>query len=238
MYKMSVIGHFLFTLITKLTKKTQTGQCLLFSDDSKITSLLKVIGITLDKKCSGEVTKKAECTCATNFRWYLNLKRKSILRCFDTNCTCSTLNDGPTRMSPLARFCVLTLASCLQCMHGGYTWSACLHRMMTTSRQSATSCGKPKPPSHMICIGKILQAKNSSPCNLGWQCRQMCLSATPLKGQTFLSVADMSEMSSRHVGGILLCRPIFQLSASCRYHQFPDTLSYMHVGISAVLVCG
>ena len=32
--------------------------------------------------------------------------------------------------------------------------------------------------------------------DLGWQCWQMCLSATPLKRQTFLSVADMSEMSS------------------------------------------
>ena len=31
---------------------------------------------------------------------------------------------------------------------------------------------------------------------LGWQCRQMCLSAAPIKRQTFLSVADMSEMSS------------------------------------------
>jgi hypothetical protein len=51
---------------------------------------------------------------------------------------------------------------------------------------------------------------------LGWQCRQMCLSATPLKRQTFLSVTDMSEMSSRHVGDILLCRPIFLLLASCR----------------------
>jgi hypothetical protein len=26
---------------------------------------------------------------------------------------------------------------------------------------------------------------------LGWQCRQMCLSATPLKRQTFLFVADV-----------------------------------------------
>jgi len=51
---------------------------------------------------------------------------------------------------------------------------------------------------------------------LGWQCRQMCLSAAPVKRQTFLSVADMSEMSSRHVGYILFCRPIFQLSVSCR----------------------
>ena len=164
------------------------------------------------------------------------MKRKSILRHFDTNCTCSTLDDGRTRMSPLARFCVLTLASCLQCKHGGCTWGACLCRMMTTSRQSATSCRKPKPPSHVICIGQIPQAKNSSPCNLGWQCRQMCLSATHLKRQTFLSVADMSEMSSRHVGDILLCRPTFQLSESCWYHHFPDTLSYMHIGISVVLV--
>ena len=56
---------------------------------------------------------------------------------------------------------------------------------------------------------------------LGWQCRQMCLSTTPLKRQTFLSVADMSEMSSRHVGDILLCRPIFWLSVSCRRLSFP-----------------
>jgi hypothetical protein len=56
---------------------------------------------------------------------------------------------------------------------------------------------------------------------LGWQCRQMCLSATPLKRQTFLSVADMSEMSSRHVGDILLCRPFFWLSASCRRDLLP-----------------
>ena len=31
----------------------------------------------------------------------------------------------------------------------------------------------------------------------------MCLSATPLKRQTFLSVTDMSEMSSRHFGGMV-----------------------------------
>jgi hypothetical protein len=59
------------------------------------------------------------------------------------------------------------------------------------------------------------------PEHLGWQCRQMCLSATPLKRQTFLSVADMSEMSSRHVGDILLCRPFFLLSASCRRDLLP-----------------
>ena len=56
---------------------------------------------------------------------------------------------------------------------------------------------------------------------LGWQCRQMCLSATPLKRQTFLSVADMSEMSSRHAGDILLCRPICRLSASCWWDLLP-----------------
>jgi len=66
---------------------------------------------------------------------------------------------------------------------------------------------------------------------LGWHCRQMCLSATPLKRQTFLSVADMSEMLSRHVGDILLSRPIFRLSASCRETFIPDTLSYIDVGI-------
>ncbi len=60
---------------------------------------------------------------------------------------------------------------------------------------------------------------------LGWQCRQMCLSATPLKRQTFLSVADMSEMSSRHVGD-MSARPV------------ADTLSYMYIGISRVLVHG
>ena len=38
--------------------------------------------------------------------------------------------------------------------------------------------------------------------HLGRQCRQMCLSAAPIKRQTFLSVADMSEMSSRHFGDI------------------------------------
>jgi hypothetical protein len=57
--------------------------------------------------------------------------------------------------------------------------------------------------------------------HLGWQCRQMCLPATPLKRQTFLPVADMSEMSSRHVGDILLCRPFFWLSASCLVLSFP-----------------
>ncbi len=56
---------------------------------------------------------------------------------------------------------------------------------------------------------------------LGWQCRDLCLSAPPLKRQTFLSVSDMSTMSSRHVGNILLCRPIFRLSMSCRWDLLP-----------------
>jgi len=59
----------------------------------------------------------------------------------------------------------------------------------------------------------------------------MCLSATPLKRQTFLSVADMSEMSSQHVGNILLCRPIFLLSV-VSVRPIADTHSYMDVGIS------
>ncbi len=51
---------------------------------------------------------------------------------------------------------------------------------------------------------------------LGWQCRDLCLWAPPPKQQTFLSVANMSGMLARHIGDILLCRPIFWLSASCR----------------------
>jgi hypothetical protein len=51
---------------------------------------------------------------------------------------------------------------------------------------------------------------------LGWQCWDLCLLAPPLKQQTFLSVANMSTMSARHVGNILLCRPIFRLLTSCQ----------------------
>ena len=66
-------------------------------------------------------------------------------------------------------------------------------------------------------IHKDLMTQPLDHLHLGWQCRQMCLlSATSLKQQTFLSVVGMLEMSSRHVGDILLCRPIFWLSASCR----------------------
>ena len=66
-----------------------------------------------------------------------------------------------------------------------------------------------------------LNVNLAAPRNLGWQCRQMCLSVTPLKRQTFLSVVDMSEMSSRHVDDILLCRPFFWLSPSCRRDLLP-----------------
>ena len=62
---------------------------------------------------------------------------------------------------------------------------------------------------------------------LGWQCRQLCLSATPLKRQTFLSVAHVptrrrhSVMSANFSAvGVVSVRPI------------ADTHSYMYVGIS------
>ena len=45
--------------------------------------------------------------------------------------------------------------------------------------------------------------------SLGWQCRDLCLSATPPKQQTFVSVTNMSTMSGRQVGNILLSQPIF-----------------------------
>ena len=44
---------------------------------------------------------------------------------------------------------------------------------------------------------------------LGWQYWDLCLSATPPKRQTFVSVADMSTMLARQVGDILLSQPIF-----------------------------
>ncbi len=61
--------------------------------------------------------------------------------------------------------------------------------------------------------------------HLGWKCRDLCLLAPPPKRQRFLSVADMSRMSARHVSDILLCRPIFWLSVLCQgiflYTHFP-----------------
>ncbi len=51
---------------------------------------------------------------------------------------------------------------------------------------------------------------------LGWQCRDLCLSATPPKRQTFVSVADMSRHVGQQVGDILLSRPIFLPTKFCR----------------------
>jgi hypothetical protein len=73
--------------------------------------------------------------------------------------------------------------------------------------------GHPTTPT--ILSACLLQAQAQTQ-ELGWQCRDLCLSAPPLKRQTFLSVADMSTMSAQHVGDILLCRPICRLSALCR----------------------
>jgi hypothetical protein len=57
----------------------------------------------------------------------------------------------------------------------------------------------------------------------------LCLSATPPKQQTFVSVADMSTMLARHVGNILLNRSFFAgkvMAGNC----IPNTLSYVYVG--------
>jgi hypothetical protein len=51
---------------------------------------------------------------------------------------------------------------------------------------------------------------------LGWQYQDLCLSATPPKRQTFVSVANMLTMSAQQVGDILLSRHFFLLSALCR----------------------
>ena len=65
------------------------------------------------------------------------------------------------------------------------------------------------------------QSSRTSSFSLWYHEIHWCLSDTPLKWLTFLFVADMSEMSSRHVGDILLCRPSFWLSASCRWDLLP-----------------
>jgi hypothetical protein len=56
---------------------------------------------------------------------------------------------------------------------------------------------------------------------LGWQCRDLCLSATPPKRQTFVSVADMSQ----HVGPTRRRHSVksafFRLSGSCRGRLLP-----------------
>ncbi len=66
-----------------------------------------------------------------------------------------------------------------------------------------------------LCKTYGIKRKPTSVKNLGWQCRDLCLSALPPKWQTFSSVADMSQMSAQLVGNILLCRPIFWLSVLC-----------------------
>ena len=62
-----------------------------------------------------------------------------------------------------------------------------------------------------LCIALL---SNSCRPSLGWQCRDLCLSATPPKQQTFVSVADMSTMPAQHVGDILLSWP-FLPTKSC-----------------------
>ena len=63
------------------------------------------------------------------------------------------------------------------------------------------------------------------PCHCPWMAMSAnVLSATPLKRQTFLSVVNMLEMS-QHVGNILICRPIFRLSESCRWDLLPTHTS-------------
>ena len=72
---------------------------------------------------------------------------------------------------------------------------------------------------------------------LGWQCRQMCLSATPLKRQTFLSVADVGNVIPirwRHSVMSAIILAVDVVSA----RPVADTLSYMYIGISRVLVRG
>ncbi len=54
---------------------------------------------------------------------------------------------------------------------------------------------------------------------LGWQCWDLCLSATPPKRQTFVSVANMLTMSAQHVGNIIRSRPFFR--QSCVGESYP-----------------
>ena len=55
--------------------------------------------------------------------------------------------------------------------------------------------GMARNQEHLTCDCLILKNLGYK-FELGWQCRQMCLLSTPLKRQTFLSLTDMSEMSS------------------------------------------
>ena len=65
---------------------------------------------------------------------------------------------------------------------------------------------------------------------LGWQYWDLCLSATPPKRQTFVSVADMSTMLARHVGGILLSQPFLAVGVVSG-ETVAHTHSCMYVGI-------
>jgi hypothetical protein len=73
---------------------------------------------------------------------------------------------------------------------------------------------------------------------LGWQCRDLCLSATPPKQQTFVSVADMS----RHVGPTRRRHSVksafFSAVGVVSGETVANTLPYMYVGISTTEVGG
>ena len=74
----------------------------------------------------------------------------------------------------------------------------------------------------------LATADTSAPPCLGWQCRGLCLSATPPKRHTFVSVADMPTMSGRQAGNILLSRPIF-CRQNCVRESYPRH-TFLRVG--------
>jgi hypothetical protein len=96
-----------------------------------------------------------------------------------------------------------------QCDQGNITVMVCVIKISLYNKDRRFSGGSAKQ-------GSVVASRQ-----LGWQCRDLCLSAPPPKRQTFLPVADMSRMSARHVGDILLCRPIFWLSVSCQGIMLP-----------------
>jgi len=74
-----------------------------------------------------------------------------------------------------------------------------------------------RPPWSSILAKKCVVVLWNCCSKLGWQWWDLCLSAPPLKRQTFLTVANMSNISFRHVGDILFCRHFFWLLALCRW---------------------
>ncbi len=56
-----------------------------------------------------------------------------------------------------------------------------------SSKWAATASGQ-RVTSPFIFISR------NAPASLGWECRDLCLLATPPKRQMFVSVADMSKM--------------------------------------------